>query len=102
MAENFIEVTTKDKILDGHGRVFDVKRTKVAIFNINGNFYAINNTCPHMGGSLGDGYLSGSIVTCPLHAWEFDVKTGVCPVADNIKVASYKVKIDGEKILVSL
>ena len=102
MTEKFIEVATKDKILDGYGRVFDVNGTKVAVFNINGNFYAINNTCPHMGGSLGDGYLSGSIVTCPLHACEFDVKTGVCPVADNIKVASYKVKIDGEKILVSL
>ena len=102
MAEEFIEVTTKDNILDGDGKVFNIKRIPIAIFNIKGNFYAINNTCPHMGGSLGEGNLSESIVTCPLHAWKFDVKTGLCPVADNIKVASYKVKIDGEKILVSL
>jgi len=53
MAEEFIEVTTKDNILDGDGKVFNIKRIPIAIFNIKGNFYAINNTCPHMGGSLG-------------------------------------------------
>ncbi|MBS3145551.1 non-heme iron oxygenase ferredoxin subunit [Candidatus Woesearchaeota archaeon] len=100
--DGFIEITTKDRIPNGQGRMFEVKGIPIAIFNIDGEFYAINNTCPHRAGNLSEGYLSGSIVTCPLHAWEFDVKSGNSPAGNNIKVASYKVKIEGDKILVSL
>lgn len=101
MAE-FIEVTTKDKILNGQGRIFEVKGKKIAIFNVDNEFYAIDNTCPHRGGNLGEGFISGYIVTCPLHAWEFDVKSGVSPVSEQIKVSCYKIKVEKDKILVSL
>jgi len=99
---DFIEVTTKDKIPNGQGRMFEVNNTSIAIFNLDGKFYAINNICPHRAANLSEGYISGSIVTCPMHAWEFDVKTGNSPAGEHIKVNSYKVKVEGDKILICL
>jgi 3-phenylpropionate/trans-cinnamate dioxygenase ferredoxin component len=48
----------------------------VLIANVNGEFYALNNKCPHLGGSLADGSLNGEVVTCPRHHTQFNVKTG--------------------------
>ncbi len=51
---------------------------EIAIFNVNGQFYALDNRCPHMEGPLGEGEMEGCMVTCPWHGWQFDVKTGAC------------------------
>jgi nitrite reductase (NADH) small subunit len=51
---------------------------EIALFNVDGKIYALDNSCPHMGGPLGEGELKGCIVTCPWHGWQFDVKTGAC------------------------
>lgn len=52
------------------GRIF-------AAYQVDGKFYVIDGICPHAGGPLGKGAVSGSIVTCPWHGWQFDVQTGV-------------------------
>lgn len=98
---NFIKVAGKGDIGPGEGRTVDVNGTAVAIFNINGEFFAINNSCPHRGGSLGDGFLEGNVVTCPLHGWQFDVKTGQSPLMP-AKVSCYQVKVEGNDVLVAL
>ena len=51
---------------------------EIAVFNIDGEFYAINNSCPHKGASLSEGQICGHIVECALHGWQFDVLTGEC------------------------
>lgn len=51
---------------------------EIAVFNIGGEFFALENRCPHMEGPLGEGELEGCMVTCPWHGWQFDVKTGAC------------------------
>jgi nitrite reductase/ring-hydroxylating ferredoxin subunit len=51
---------------------------EVAVFNVGGEFYAIDNSCPHRGGPLGEGELEDCIVTCPWHEFRFDVRTGKC------------------------
>lgn len=68
---------------------------EVAIFNIDGEYYAIDNFCPHKGASLSEGLLCGHIVECALHGWQFDVRTGEClTVPERIK--TYKVaNVDG-------
>jgi len=69
-------------VLGSHG-------DEIALFKIDGKIYAINNSCPHEGGPLGEGKVEGCTVTCPLHAWEFNVKTGSCiniPGADVDKI----------------
>jgi nitrite reductase (NADH) small subunit len=57
----------------GSGVVSDCAGVVVALFNVGGEFHAIQNKCPHRGGPLGEGELNGQVVTCPWHAWSFDV-----------------------------
>ena len=50
----------------------------IALFNVDGDILALDNTCPHAGGPLGEGSLEGEVVECPWHGWEFNVRTGQC------------------------
>lgn len=60
----------------GEAKVVVVLGRLVALYNVNGAFYATENTCLHRGGPLGEGFLDGAIVTCPQHGWQYDVRTG--------------------------
>lgn len=51
---------------------------EIAIFNCDGEFYALDNVCPHMGGPLGEGEMEGCMVVCPWHGWQFNIKDGTC------------------------
>ena len=66
---------------------------ELAVFNVNGEYYAIENFCPHKGAPLSDGALCGHIVECGSHGWQFDVRNGEClTVKERIK--SYRVKVE--------
>lgn len=81
----------------GSGQMLELDGLKIALFNVDGKICAISGVCPHRGGPLGDGHLEGSRVTCPWHAWEFDVKTGECLTLPGDKQKTYPTKIkDGE------
>ncbi len=56
--------------------------------------FAIGNECPHQGGNLCDGWIEGEIVTCPLHGWEFDLRTGVCMTVPGERVPGYRVTVE--------
>ncbi len=58
--------------------VHDQKDREIALFKVNGEIFALDNLCPHMGGPLAEGELDGTCLTCPWHGWTFDVKTGDC------------------------
>lgn len=76
----------------------------VALFNVEGELYALDNTCPHAGGPLGEGTLHGDQVRCPWHGWKFNVRNGQClknPVAD-WSVSCFPLRVEGETIQVSL
>ena len=62
----------------GEMKKFSISGTDILVTNLDGTFYAIANTCTHMGGSLADGHLENGIVKCPRHGAEYDVKTGEC------------------------
>ena len=66
---------------------------ELAVFNINGEFYAINNFCPHRGAPLAQGLICGHVVECDWHGWRFDLQTGECLTVDE-KVETYRVVID--------
>ncbi|MFQ5932704.1 MAG: Rieske (2Fe-2S) protein [Nitrospiraceae bacterium] len=70
----------------------------VALCNLNGSFYALDNTCPHAGGPLGEGTLLGEILVCPWHGWRYNVRTGERPENPDFKVACYAVEVEGEHI----
>ncbi|MBI2657279.1 non-heme iron oxygenase ferredoxin subunit [Candidatus Woesearchaeota archaeon] len=99
---NFTRVAGTGDLKPGENKVVNVNGTEVALFNVDGEFFAISNTCAHRGGPLGEGYLDADVVTCPWHGWRFNVKTGISPVMPTAKVPSYPVKIEGNDVLVSL
>jgi nitrite reductase (NADH) small subunit len=75
MAE-FQTVARTAEIPAGEGRCFEIAGRMVAVFNIDGKYSAIDDTCPHMGASLSAGYVEQGGVTCPWHAWRFCVTSG--------------------------
>jgi len=96
------KVAKTSEIAPGTGKVVAVGGKTVAVFNCEGTFYAIDNTCKHRGGPLGEGSLSSTTVTCPWHGWEYDVKTGECTADRSVKVQTFDVKVEGDDIFVSL
>ena len=73
----------------------------IALFNIDGTFYAVDNACTHRGGPLGEGRVDGTIVTCPWHGNRFDVTTGQV-ITGTRAVTTYAVQIKGDDVLVDL
>ncbi len=83
----------------GRGATVKLKDgAEVALFNVNGDFRAIENFCPHKGYPLADSRLDGSVVECDLHGWRFDVKSGECFTKKNCSLESYEVVIEDEMI----
>ena len=70
-------ITPAENIPPREGRSIAVGGKNIAIFNLNGRFLTIENECPHQGGPLCDGIVSGGTVVCPLHGWRFDLETGM-------------------------
>ena len=74
----------------------------IALFNIDGTFYALDGICPHQGGPLGKGCLTGAIVTCPWHGWQFDVRSGQHQLSKSLRQPRFDVRLQGDKVLVDL
>lgn len=99
---DFVEATTVDMIPSGRGTVVVIAEKDVALFNVEGTFYAIDDTCPHAGGSLGTSKLDDKIVTCRGHGMKFDVTTGCFAGTSDFAVKSYEVKVIDGKIFVKV
>ena len=74
----------------------------VALFNVEGQFYALDGVCPHQGGPLGKGCLSGAILTCPWHGWQFDVRSGQHQLSRTLVQPRFDVRVDGGDVLVDV
>jgi len=98
----FKRVADKSEIPAGQGKTVEVDGKRIAIFNVKGRFYAIDDSCAHQGGPLGEGELDGTIVTCPWHAWMYDVTTGQNTDDPELAVAKYEVQVQGTSILVAV
>ena len=98
----FVNAAKLSELPPGSGRTVDVNGIAVALFNVAGTIYAIDNTCRHRGGPLGEGLLEGKVVTCPWHMWEYDVSSGEFTANRDIKVATYPVQVEGDEIKVAV
>ena len=96
----FLRAAKKDEIPDGMIREFQVDGKTIALANVGGTFYAIDNTCLHRGGPLGQGELEEKIVTCPWHGWQYDVTSGKVAMNPSVGVEAYAVEVRGEDIFV--
>ena len=99
----FVKIATTDQVAPGLGRLVDVAGHEIALFNIAGSFYAIDNTCTHVGGPLCEGELNGTEVTCPWHGAAFDVTTGqVLGPPAGAPVKRYDVRVTGSDIEIEI
>ena len=98
--ENFVAVGRIQEIPEGSSRVVKVNGKTIALFNVAGKFFAINNICPHEGGPLAKGRLKGFVVGCPWHDLQFDVRSGFGTDGGGYCVASYDVQIRDDEIFV--
>jgi len=96
------KVATITDIPPGTGKVIEVNGKPIAVFNCDGTFYAIDNTCKHRGGPLGEGMLAGTTVTCPWHGWEYDVASGACTMDPSVKLQTFDVTVQGQDVLISV
>ena len=103
MAE-FIKVAQTSELASGQGMVVEVGDRAVALFNVNGEYFALDNVCPHRGGPIGEGYVDchNMTVQCPWHGWTFSLQSGVSPVNAIAKVEKFDVQVEGDEIRVSL
>ncbi|HUI40972.1 MAG TPA: Rieske 2Fe-2S domain-containing protein [Terriglobia bacterium] len=99
---NFIKCANLSDLAPGACRVAEAAGRQVALFNVDGAIYCLDNTCLHRGGPLGDGTLEGDVVTCPWHAWQYNVRTGENLFDSAVKVATYAVQVDGDDVKVAL
>ena len=99
---DFITVARVNEIPSKKGRQVTVDGRWVALFNVDGAYYAIDAICLHRGGPLADGTLSRCIVTCPWHGWQFDVATGALVQDPGVGVSRHETRIVGDEIQVKL
>ena len=95
----FIKVASIEDVPEGGGLCVEVRGRRVALFKIDGEVFAIDDTCTHAEASLSEGELAGDEVMCPLHFATFNIRTGACtgPPADE-DVRSYSVRIVGDDV----
>ena len=100
---DFVKAATTTELEPGQARLVEVKSKQIALFNVDGQFFALDSTCTHRSGPLNEGEVSGNEVTCPWHGAKFDVRTGevMGPPAQRA-VARYGVRVTGTDIEVEV
>ena len=91
-----------EELAPGQARSVSLGGTNVALFNVGGTFHAIENKCAHRAGPLAEGFVSGNVVFCPWHDWQYDVTTGACLNAPGFEVRSFSVSVVDGDVLVEV
>lgn len=99
---NWIRIASTEQCPPGHACELVAADRIIALFNVDGEFHAMDGICPHQGGPLGKGKLAGCIVTCPWHGWQFDVTTGQHQTSASLLHAKFPVKVEGGSVLVDV
>lgn len=86
----------------GQSYVVAINQKKVAIFNVDGKLYAIDDMCMHMGASLAGGSVENGWLVCPWHHWRFRLADGGCAHAPKVKTGSYPVHVVGDEVQLEL
>jgi nitrite reductase (NADH) small subunit len=100
----WVRVTTTDAIPRREGRAVTLAGRELAIFNLGDRFLAVENRCPHQGGPLADGIVSGCAVVCPLHAWRVRLDTGDVERSASAAacVRTFATRVEGDVVLVQI
>jgi nitrite reductase (NADH) small subunit len=98
----FVTVARVDDVPEEGGGVYQAAGREIALFRIGGQFYALDNVCPHRGGPLGEGIVSGTEIICPWHAWGFDVRTGKYTFDPELAVQTFEVRVQDGQIQIAV
>jgi nitrite reductase (NADH) small subunit len=98
---DYVPVADVADVGPGSAIAVDVGGRSVALFNVDGTFYALENYCPHQGAPLADGWLDGTTVTCTWHAWCFNLTDGSMTLGAFARVDPFDVKVEDGRVLVS-
>ena len=99
----FIQVAKRDEIPVGESKLVEVEDVRVALFNLEGTIYAIEDVCTHDGGPLVEGEIvNGCQVECPRHGARFDIRTGAALSFPAFEATNaYEVKVEGDNVLIA-
>lgn len=111
-------VIGKADLPPGDKRIITVEGRSIGLFNVNGTYHALHNRCPHMGGPLCEGVVTGTamptdkaefvygmdneLVRCAWHGWEFEIKSGRCLSSEKVRVRSYPVTVEGQTLILHI
>ena len=101
MLVEFIPVAKVSDVAPGSATTAVVDGREIAVFNVGGAFYALDNTCPHQGGPLAEGWVDALTVTCPWHAWRFRLDNGRLTLGNLEGVDAFAVRVEGGIISVA-
>ena len=99
---DFQTICRKQDLVEGMGRTFYRGEHAVAVFMVDGTVFAINDTCPHMGASLGSGFVENGCVTCPWHFWRFRIADGSWADNPRLGVDYYPTRVRDDEVQVQL
>jgi nitrite reductase/ring-hydroxylating ferredoxin subunit len=99
----FVPVATTHELSPGQGKLVEVNQKRIALFNMGGQFYAIDDVCPHRGAPLSEGELDGETVVCPWHGALFALRTGavITPPAA-VGVNTYETRVHGNAVEIAV
>jgi len=102
--KQWVRITPVQNIPLREGRSVSVGSREIAIFNLGNRFLAVDGRCPHKGGPLAEGIVTGATVVCPLHAWKINLETGCAAKADvnPACVATYQTRVESGIVLIEL
>lgn len=90
-----LTIARVDAVPEGRGATVQLSDgSEIALFNVQGNFYATENFCPHRGMPLADSHLYGQTVECDWHGWQFDLVSGKCLTKPKCSIETYEVRIE--------
>jgi nitrite reductase (NADH) small subunit len=99
----FIKIATPAELPAlGEAREFEVAGKTICVANVNGTITAMENSCVHMGGPLGQGYVEGGKIVCPWHGWEYDPHTGALEGDMKTRLDVYAIKVEDGNVLVDV
>src|SRR4051812_23821212 len=101
MAEFQTVCRVKD-VVEGEGQTVQVGKKLIALFRVQGQYYAIDDVCPHMGASLSEGHVEDGMVTCPWHAWRFCLSDGTWADYKKLKIGCYPVRVEGDTVQIQI
>lgn len=102
VGSKFVEVLDEAALPEGTATTVEAGGKRIALFNVNGQIYATDDSCPHAGSSLGWGMLEGKMVRCRAHGLRFDVSTGNIAGESGLRVSTYPTRVSSGKISVEL